>query len=142
LGPDGDKMSKSKGNVVNPDDIVELYGADTTRMYMQFLGPHGQQVAWNDKGIIGLRRFIERVWNLHEKVTVMVKVDMPRDLEVLLHQTIKKVGDDIMSTGFNTAISSLMILLNRIEKEPDIPYDFSTICSSHNRRNVESFRQY
>ena len=69
LGPDGEKMSKSRGNVVNPDDVIKIYGADTTRLYMMFLGPHGAQVSWNDKGIVGTRRFLERVWAMKEFIS-------------------------------------------------------------------------
>jgi len=110
LGPDGEKMSKSRGNVVNPDDVVKLYGADTTRLYMMFLGPHGAQVAWNDKGIIGTRRFLDRVWNAQ---TFLSKSE-PKEVTSLLHKTIKKVTEDIESFSFNTAVSSMMIFINQV----------------------------
>ncbi len=110
LGPDGEKMSKSRGNVVNPDEIVKLYGADTVRLYMMFLGPHGAQVAWNDKGIVGARRFIEKVFNLSEMI--ISKEDM--EVTKLLHKTIKKVEEDIETFSFNTAVSALMIFVNKV----------------------------
>ncbi len=116
LGPDGEKMSKSRGNVVNPDDFVTDFGADTTRLYMMFLGPHENRVAWNSDAIIGTRRFLEKVWRIQEKVNEKKTVSESKELEILLHKTIKKVGEDIESFRFNTAISSLMILVNEIEK--------------------------
>ncbi|MEK7122819.1 MAG: class I tRNA ligase family protein, partial [Patescibacteria group bacterium] len=118
VGPYGEKMSKSRGNVVNPNDIVETYGADTLRMYELFLGPHEQMVAWNDKGIIGVRRFIERVWKLYQENNVAPNVGeesrqtTTHALEKILHQTIKKITDDIETFRFNTAISALMICAN------------------------------
>ncbi|MGB2580539.1 MAG: leucine--tRNA ligase [Minisyncoccia bacterium] len=113
MAPDGRKMSKRWGNVVNPDDVVATYGADTLRLYEMFMGPFGQSVAWSTDSIVGPRRFIERVWRLQEKVFEMNDVG---SIETTLHKTIKKVGDDIESFSFNTAISSLMILVNEMEK--------------------------
>jgi leucyl-tRNA synthetase len=110
LGPDGEKMSKSRGNVVNPDDVIKIYGADTTRLYMMFLGPHGAQVAWNDKGIVGTRRFLERVWAMRE----MIGKKESDDVTVTLHKTIKKVGEDIETFSFNTAVSTMMIFVNTV----------------------------
>lgn len=124
LGPDGEKMSKSKGNTVSPDDFVVRFGADTTRMYMMFLGPHGNRVPWNEEGIIGTRRFIEKVWRLTQNVKLKAKnekhIEKKSDLEILLNKTIKKVGEDIEGANFNTAISALMILVNEIEKQEEI----------------------
>ncbi len=117
LAEGGAKMSKSVGNVVNPDEIVKLYGADTLRIYEMFMGPFDQAIAWNSESMIGPRRFIERVWNLSRKVK---KDESSKEIDSLVHKTIKKVGDDIESMGFNTAISSLMILLNAFEKEETI----------------------
>lgn len=121
LAEDGRKMSKRYGNVVNPDDIIGLYGADTFRVYEMFMGPFSQSSAWNTKSIIGSRRFIERVWRLQEKVSKNVVSSSGREKkETLLHQTIKKVGEDIEKFSFNTAISSLMILVSEFENSESI----------------------
>lgn len=129
LGPDGEKMSKSRGNVVNPDDVIKIYGADTTRLYMMFLGPHGAQVAWNDKGIVGTRRFLDRVWAMQE----FVGKEENNDVTVTLHKTIKKVGEDIETFSFNTAVSSMMIFVNTVYESKSITKDsfksFLTILS-------------
>ena len=120
-GEDGRKMSKRFGNVINPDDIVARYGADTLRIYEMFMGPFDQNIPWSTNNIIGSRRFLERIWRLKEKVSEDTKnISLSSETQVLIHRTIKKVGDDIDSFGFNTAISSLMILLNTLEKEPTI----------------------
>ncbi len=110
LGPDGEKMSKSRGNVVNPDDVVSVYGADTTRLYMMFLGPHGAQVAWNDKGIVGCRRFLERASNMSE----FLSKTEPKEVTMSLHKTIKKVTEDLETYSFNTAVSAMMIFVNTV----------------------------
>ncbi|HYC34766.1 MAG TPA: class I tRNA ligase family protein, partial [Candidatus Paceibacterota bacterium] len=110
LGPDGEKMSKSRGNVVNPDELIALYGADTVRLYMMFLGPHGAQVAWNDKGIVGARRFLERVLQLP---TLLAKEE-DKEVTKLLHKTIKKVEEDLETFSFNTAVSAMMIFVNKV----------------------------
>lgn len=120
LGPDGEKMSKSRGNVVSPDDLVKRYGADTTRAYMMFLGPHGNRVAWNEDGIVGVRRFLEKIWRLREKINKKKTKLEDKKIETILHKTIKKVGEDIEGTGFNTAISTLMILVNELEKTEEL----------------------
>lgn len=112
IAEDGRKMSKRYGNVINPDEIVHLYGADTLRMYEMFMGPFAQSVAWSTESIIGPRRFLERVWRLKEKV-----VDDADSLDTVLHKTIQKVGTDIEEFGFNTAVSQLMIFINEAEKE-------------------------
>lgn len=113
LGEDGNKMSKSKGNVINPDDLVQSHGADALRLYEMFMGPLEDMKPWNSKGIIGVSRFLDRVSEVNQ--------DLPRvdDKKIvsLLHKTIKKVGDDIEEFKYNTAISALMILVNEI-------YDF------------------
>lgn len=135
LGPDGAKMSKSKGNVINPDEHVERVGADTVKMYLAFIGPYNEpgQYPWDMGGIAGVRRFLERVWNLQAKVEGIEKkvesLDMMQDVSseptpynlspttsLLLHQAIKKVGEDIAAFKFNTAISAMMILVNHLEK--------------------------
>ncbi len=116
LAEGGEKMSKSKGNVVNPDAIVERFGADTLRLYEMFMGPFEQAIAWNENSLVGPRRFIERVWKLSEKVSV----DTPVTDVSLMHQTIQKVSEDIETLGFNTAVSSLMIYTNALEKHSAI----------------------
>ena len=117
LGEGGIKMSKRLGNVVNPDTVIESYGADTLRLYEMFMGPFSQAGAWSTESIVGPRRFLERVWRLQEKVDEHDK----NKIESLLHRTIKKVGDDIESFSFNTAISTLMILVNEMEKLSVVP---------------------
>jgi leucyl-tRNA synthetase len=118
LAEDGRKMSKSLGNVINPDDVVSVYGADSLRVYEMFMGPIEQSKPWNTNSIIGSRRFLERVWGLYERVA---DVPLEGELEVLVNQTIKKVTEDIEALKFNTAISALMILLNAIPSKGDVP---------------------
>lgn len=121
LGPDGEKMSKSRGNVVNPDEIIKNFGADCLRMYEMFLGPHEATVSWQIAGILGIERFMERVWKLYRDANIQMHADdANKNLERLLHQTIKKVTEDIENFHWNTAISALMILLNEIEKRPSL----------------------
>ncbi|MBI2635255.1 MAG: leucine--tRNA ligase [Parcubacteria group bacterium] len=118
LGSDGQRMSKSRGNVVDPDELVKKYGADTVRMYLCFMGEYSNGGPWNPNGILGIKRFLDRVWNkfLNFK-SQNTKYQIPNTkYQQLLHQTIKKVGDDIEHFRFNTAISALMILFNEIEK--------------------------
>jgi leucyl-tRNA synthetase len=116
LGPDGNKMSKSKGNVINPDEIVEKLGADTVRMYLAFMGPYNTPVnyPWDPNGVVGVRRFLERVWKLKEKVG---ETDT---LTATLHKTIQKMSDDVEDYKFNTSISAMMILVNEWEKAPTV----------------------
>ncbi len=114
LGSDNRKMSKRWGNVINPDEVVKNVGADTLRVYEMFMGPFEQEISWSTDNMIGSRRFLERVWKLQDKVSK--KVVENRDFEMLLHQTIKKVTDDILGFNFNTAISAFMILINAAEK--------------------------
>ncbi len=116
LAEGGAKMSKSVGNVVNPDDIVKVVGADTLRVHEMFMGPFDQAIAWDTNSIAGSRRFIERVWKLNEKIGLQSS----GEIEVSVHKTIKKVSEDIEEMRFNTAISSIMILLNDFEKEGSI----------------------
>lgn len=112
LGSNGEKMSKSRGNVVNPDEVVEEYGADTMRLYEMFIGDFEKSAPWDPKGIKGCRRFVERYWNLQDIIT---DSDVIRpELESAFHKTIKKVSDDIENIKFNTAIASLMALINDI----------------------------
>ena len=112
MGPGGIKMSKSKGNVINPDDVVKQYGADTLRVYEMFMGPFEQMISWDQKGIIGARRFLEKIYNLAGKKGFEKKSD--NSLKVLLNKTIKKVSEDIELMKFNTAISSLMEFANAL----------------------------
>ncbi|MFA9380715.1 MAG: leucine--tRNA ligase [Acetanaerobacterium sp.] len=114
LGENGEKMSKSRGNVVNPDDIISKYGADTMRLYEMFIGDFEKSAPWNTASIRGCRRFLDRVWELQE---VLIGGDDYRaELETVFHKTIKKVSGDIEVLKFNTAIAALMSLLNEITK--------------------------
>lgn len=114
LGENGEKMSKSRGNVVNPDDIVERYGADTFRTYEMFLGAFDQATPWSEQGVRGCNRFLERVWNLQ---SMLVDEDgYSAAMEKEMHKTIKKVTEDIERMKFNTAIAALMSLLNEFSK--------------------------
>lgn len=122
LDKHGKKMSKSKGNVINPDSMVEKFGADSVRTYMLFAAPLEDEVMWNEDNIIGVYRFLERVWKLQEKVT-SEKAQSASKFQTLLHKTIKKVTQDIESLKYNTAISALMILTKAIEKEKEISTD-------------------
>jgi leucyl-tRNA synthetase len=123
LAEGGEKMSKSKGNVVNPDDIVKLYGADTLRLYEMFMGPFDQAVSWSTESMIGPRRFLERVWKIHQNMKLQNSKDKKSraeyaasSVESVLHKTIKKVGEDVENMSFNTAVSSMMILVNEMDK--------------------------
>ena len=117
LAEGGEKMSKSKGNTINPDQIINTVGADTLRIYEMFMGPFDQSIAWDTNNIAGSRRFIEKVWKLQEKVT---NIDKEKKLETLIHKTIKKVTEDIEEMRFNTAISAMMILTNEFDKEEKV----------------------
>jgi leucyl-tRNA synthetase len=114
MASDGRKMSKRYGNVINPDDIVETYGADSLRVYEMFMGPFGQAIAWSTDNLMGARRFVERMWRLQSKIVDGAVED--KETAILRHQTIKKVGADIESFAFNTAIAQLMVFLNHCEK--------------------------
>lgn len=117
LASDGRKMSKRWGNVINPDDMVREFGADAFRLYEMFMGPFEQSIAWNTQGVTGTRRFLEKVWRLALRVeSDKRQATSDKTLESLLHQTIKKVTEDIETFKFNTAISTLMILVNEMEK--------------------------
>lgn len=118
LAEDGRKMSKSWGNVVNPDEVVGELGADTLRLYEMFMGPLEDMKAWNTGSVIGLRRFLEKVWKLQDRVVHDGANIVDKRLETLVHKTIKKVTEDIEELKYNTAISALMIFVNTLEKEP------------------------
>ncbi|MFA5888786.1 MAG: leucine--tRNA ligase [Candidatus Paceibacterota bacterium] len=117
LGSDNRKMSKRWGNVINPDDVVRIYGADTLRVYEMFMGPFEASLPWSTDNILGARRFIEKVWRLKSKVESRKFIKSSENIERALHKTIKKVTEDIESFAFNTAISSMMIFLNEMEKQ-------------------------
>ena len=116
LGEGNEKMSKSKGNVINPDDIIKSHGADTLRLYEMFMGPLDAAIAWSDNGLDGSRRFLDRVWRLlvNEDGTLSDRVveDNDGSLDKSYHQTVKKVSEDFDSLNFNTAISQLMVFIN------------------------------
>ncbi len=134
LAEDGRKMSKRWNNVINPDDVIRQYGADSLRLYEMFMGPFTQSIAWSTDGVRGMRRFLDRVWNLGTRHCEPQRnnpengsgsprpkgLAMTNDIDRLLHQTIKKVTDDINGFRFNTAVSQLMILLNALEATPSI----------------------
>ncbi|MDR2431440.1 MAG: leucine--tRNA ligase [Candidatus Margulisbacteria bacterium] len=122
LAEDGQKMSKSRGNVINPDEVIRAYGADAMRMYEMFMGPLEMAKPWSTKGILGVRRFLDRVWNIFAQKKI---ADGHRDAELLkiLHQTIKKVGEDINSLSFNTGIAQLMIFINAAQSRDTLAKD-------------------
>lgn len=122
LGPDGQKMSKSKGNVIDPDDLVDKFGADAVRMYLCFMGPYDQGGPWQPGGMIGIARFLQRIeqlYALRAKAIYTKKAASGGQLKKVLHQTIKKVTEDTGEFRFNTSVSALMILLNAMEAEPE-----------------------
>lgn len=121
LGPNGEKMSKSKGNVVNPNDMVRDYGADSLRLYEMFIGDYSKDAAWNENGLKGCHKFLNRIWNLQNKLND--KKGYSKNLENIIHKTIKKVTHDIENLDYNTAVSALMILLNDMDKQESISGD-------------------
>ncbi len=118
LAEDGRKMSKSFGNVITPDEIIQKFGADTLRIYEMFMGPFDQAIAWSEDGIKGVYRFLQKVWKLQEKVK-----NKRSSFDKFIHQTIKKINDDLEECKFNTAVSALMILVNGMEKEKELSKD-------------------
>lgn len=118
LGENGEKMSKSRGNVVNPDDIVQEYGADTLRTYEMFIGAFDLAASWSEDGVKGCRRFLDRVWKLRDLMTD--EEGYSKDLETKMHQTIKKVSNDFENLKYNTAIAAMMTLLNDFYKKGSI----------------------
>jgi leucyl-tRNA synthetase len=133
LGEDGEKMSKSRGNVISPDTIIESHGTDTLRLYLMFLGPLEAMKPWNPRGIEGVHRFLQKAWReligpdgkLNAKVTPGNQD--AAEITRLLHESIKKVGEDIENLRFNTAISQMMILVNALQKAPTISADAARI---------------
>ncbi len=121
LGENGEKMSKSRGNVVNPDDIVRDYGADTLRTYEMFIGAFDLSASWSENGVKGCRRFLERIWKLQDLMTE--EAGYSKDLETKMHQTIKKVDSDYENLKYNTAIAAMMALINEFYKKNSITKD-------------------
>jgi leucyl-tRNA synthetase len=127
LGEDGVKMSKSRGNVVNPDDIISAYGTDSLRLYLMFLGPLEAMKPWNTKGIEGVHRFLKKIWRecLDAEGAVSPRIvdtgALSAEADKVLQETIRKVGEDTENLRFNTAISQMMILGNALQKEPTLP---------------------
>jgi leucyl-tRNA synthetase len=122
LGENGEKMSKSRGNVINPDDVIAEHGADTLRMYEMFMGPLSVDKPWNTQGIFGVRRFLEKVWRLFDK-TITEEKNNNEEIERLLHKTVKIVTEKLEALEFNTAISQMMILNNELTKLESIAKD-------------------
>ena len=112
LGSDGDKMSKSKGNVVNPNDIIEEFGADTLRTYVMFIGDYEKPAPWNESSVKGSKRFLDRVWKLQDILTE--EEDFSKELQTAMHKTIKKVSEDYEEMKYNTAVAAMMALINDI----------------------------
>ncbi|MFO8068792.1 MAG: class I tRNA ligase family protein, partial [Alkalibacterium sp.] len=128
LGENNEKMSKSKGNVVNPDDVVKKYGADTLRLYEMFMGPLDAAISWNEDGLEGARKFLDRVWRLfvdeEDKLRDRITTFNDGSLEVVYHQTVKKVTEDYEGLQFNTAISQLMVFTNAAYKAQGLPLEY------------------
>ena len=128
LGDNHEKMSKSKGNVVNPDDIVERYGADTLRLYEMFMGPLDASIAWSEDGLSGAHKFIKRIWNLlideQDRLRDRVTTENDGSLDRIYNQTVKKVTDDFEQLHFNTAISQMMVFVNRCYKADALPLEY------------------
>ena len=127
LGEGGEKMSKSRGNVVNPDDIVKAYGADTLRLYIMFIGDFEQAAIWSDNAVKGCKRFLDKVWNLAESCSD--SLEYTRGNEAAIHKTIKKVADDIESMKFNTAIAAMMTLVGDFQKNGCTRGDMKTLVT-------------
>ena len=127
LGEGGEKMSKSRGNVVNPDDIVKAYGADTLRLYVMFIGDFEQAAVWSDQAVKGCKRFLDKVWNLAEGCSD--SLDYTPANEAAVHKTIKKVADDIEAMKFNTAIAAMMTLVGEFQKNGCSRGDMRTLVT-------------
>ena len=131
LGEDGSKMSKSIGNVVNPDEVIDLFGADAMRLYLMFMGPLQDSKPWSTQGVEGISRFLRRVWRIYfdrkGKISSKIQADCDdSETDRLLHATIKKVTSDISDFHFNTAVSQLMIFANHLQKATSISKDTAT----------------
>ena len=124
LGPNGEKMSKSKGNVINPDDMVREYGADSLRLYEMFMGPIDSAKPWDPNGIDGSKKFLDRVWRLFAE-SGKIKDEPNKNLEKVYHFTVKKVTNDYETMNFNTAISQMMIFVNSVSKEDVLPKEYA-----------------
>ena len=128
LGDNNEKMSKSKGNVINPDDVVEQYGADTLRLYEMFMGPLDASIAWNEDGLEGSRKFLDRVWRMiiddENNVQKRITTENDHALDIIYNQTVKKVTEDYEGLRFNTAISQLMVFTNEAYKAPILPVNY------------------
>ena len=118
LGPDGEKMSKSKGNVVDPNDVVDVYGADVLRVYVLFMGDYEQAAPWSESSVKGCKRFLDRVWALQDKL--IDGDDFRPDMTGVMHRTIKKVSEDIEAMKFNTAIAAMMSLINTFYEKDSV----------------------
>ncbi len=127
LGEGGEKMSKSRGNVVNPDDIVKAYGADTLRLYVMFIGDFEQAAVWSDQAVKGCKRFLDKVWNLAEGCSD--SLEYTKANEAAVHKTIKKVADDIEAMKFNTAIAAMMTLVGEFQKNGCSRGDMRTLVT-------------
>ncbi|MCL2185565.1 MAG: leucine--tRNA ligase [Treponema sp.] len=123
LGEDNQKMSKSKGNVINPDDVIKEYGADTMRLYEMFMGPLEVSKPWITAGLVGVTRFLERLWHIGQKSEGEISAEEKNKLLKLMHRTIKKVTEDTSSLNFNTAISAMMVYSGELAKAEFIPRD-------------------
>ena len=124
LGTNGEKMSKSKGNVINPDDMVKQYGADSLRIYEMFMGPIDASKPWDPNGIDGSKKFLDRVWRLYTE-TGKIQNKENKNLERVYHYTVKKVTNDYETMNFNTAISQMMIFINTVNKENNFPREYA-----------------
>lgn len=124
LGTNGEKMSKSKGNVINPDDMVKQYGADSLRVYEMFMGPIDSAKPWDPNGIDGSKKFLDRVWRLYAESNKIQNTEN-KNLERIYHFTVKKVTNDYEQMGFNTAISQMMIFINAVNKENIFPLEYA-----------------
>ena len=124
LGTNGEKMSKSKGNVINPDDMVKQYGADSLRVYEMFMGPIESAKPWDPNGIDGSKKFLDKIWRLYTESN-KISDSSNKNLERIYHYTVKKVTNDYETMNFNTAISQMMIFINTVNKEKVLPIEYA-----------------